>query len=199
MSAIELLKRPETEREYFNLIEGLGAFLHSTNRGIMKGHIKDALAASSEVAEMRALQTRLAEELEEKFGVLHVSKSPKRNTDGTYPAPPEGKRWYWPWYEAMKEQWLRSEYEGEICSACPFSSGFNMSFIHRVPCKAIQGSMSRLMRADTCGMVTFRHWSQEQLIGNIRTEVGDDAVEKFEKKRTEIGARLAAEAKAVIA
>ncbi len=190
MSGIELLKQPVTEREYFDVIEGLGAMIHSTNRGIIKGHIKDSLGASSEVAEMAALQRRMADELETKFGVLHVSKTPTKNADGTYPPPPEGKQWYWSWYKQMKEQWLREEYEGEICSVCPFSSGFSASFTNRVPCTAIQGYMSRLMRADMCGMVSFNYWSQEVLIEKIRANGGDEAVEKFEKKRTEIAARL---------
>lgn len=181
---MELEKQPETEQEYWAAIESLGSFTHSTYRGFMKGHVDGSVLPDIEAA--GTLQKRLAEELGVKFNIILPPDSARADAQGNYPPPPEGKRWYWEWYRQMKQQWLQAEYNKQICSACPFSSGDLQIFSHQIPCQVFHGSLFRLRAEHRCGMVDCGEWTRTKLLQQIVAKAGTDALAKFKKKEEEL-------------
>jgi len=188
---VELQKYPETEQEYWEAIEALGAeqdFLTRTQNRIETYAGREGKSASTnfwpDVAEMAALSTTLANELSEKFGIILPKDCPKPDDQGVYPKPPEGKRWYWPWYKEKKEQWLRAEFDKLICSACPFAT-FDMSFVSRIPCEVFLGSLYQLKAPHLCAMIDTDppQWAPAKLIAEIYQAGGDETLLHFLEKR----------------
>ncbi len=118
---VELNHHPETDLEYWEAIDGLGGFSWHMNHDLADGRITDTEGRVDQaIEEIKELSKTLVEEIEEKFGVIPPSKCPQ--TEEKPPAP-TGKVYYWDWYKKMKRRYYQKEYEGIICSACPFSEG----------------------------------------------------------------------------
>jgi hypothetical protein len=186
---MELTQQPETEQEYWEIIEALGAVNHSTRRALSHGRISDPEGTVvTEVMEIQKIQERLVNELGEKFGILYPGE--RRNTDGTYPPAPEGKRWYWEWYDQYKSTWLQNEYNQHICSACPLSEGIE-SFSYRIPCSVFPGMLYNLIPQSHCGMLGTHpgDWTRERLLDEILKKGGEMAVTQFLSKETELQER----------
>jgi hypothetical protein len=182
---MELAKQPETELEYWGAIENLGGFISSMNRGLSHGRIQDPEGKiASEIVEAGQLSQRLVVELGEKFGVIPPQDCPRPDTEGNYPSPPEGKKYYWPWYQEMKNRAWEMEYEGMICSACPFSKGAKALRIS-VPCSKYMGVMFYLRAPHLCGMLDVGDWSREHLLASIK-DMGAGMVERFLAKEEEL-------------
>ncbi len=136
---MELSKQPETEVEYWRTIESIGGFIYSTRRGINRGHIDDAEGlANQDIIDAQIIQEKLLAEIIEKFGVIHPNDCSKLNPAyyNNCPPAPDGKIYYWDWYHKLAREVSLIEYQKLLCSACPFSAGFD-GFISnwQVTCK----------------------------------------------------------------
>jgi len=182
---MELTKQPETEMEYWDTIESLGGFAWQMNHDLADGRITDPKGGiAKDIVDARKISDRLVTELGEKFGVIHPKDCPRVESGQEKPPAPEGKIYYWDWYHKMKTESYQREYEGIICSACPFSEGVErmIATSGRIPCRLFQGSMSRLRAPHVCGMISWGGLTEEQLFLQIRTEKGEDALVAFKAK-----------------
>ena len=175
--------QPETESEYWEMIEGLGGLSYNTARGIRRGHIEETVEIREAMAKWGSLQLKYAEEIAQKFGVIMEGQPPRSEADTT-PAP-EGKKWYWCWFDEMKRKAYSADYEKLICSACPLSEGLDEMIVlgGSIPCSAFTGSMYRLSRPWVCGMIHCDGWTEEKLLSEIRAKTGDDGVKIYLEKK----------------
>ncbi|MBI2474012.1 hypothetical protein HYV70_05680 [Candidatus Uhrbacteria bacterium] len=183
---MELKKQPETEMEYWETIESLGGFIWRINHELGHGRIDDPTGElSKEVVSAQKISDSLVRELDEKFGVIHPSDVPPVEMGQKPPPAPEGKIYYWNWYQKMKELAYKADYEKMICSACPFSDGLEkmMRLGGVIPCSLWRGMLYRLTQPYECGMVSFDSWTQEAIEKKIKREHGDDALATFKKKK----------------
>lgn len=188
MSATLEVVPQRSEMDLFLVIEGSGGLIHSTARGIRKENIEET-SGRKDIDELQKLQLDTAKELTEKYGIILPPEGPKRKWNGDYsdaPPAPEGKRWYWPWYQEKKQEMLQAEYDSIICSACAFSSGDINELSSRIPCTAVRGSIYNLNVPFQCGMVDYYRavpehgeWTRDQLLAKIREKAGEGAVETF--------------------
>ena len=182
---VKLKKWPKTETEYWMAIEELGGFSWRMNHDLADGRIEDPKGAiDKEIQEAVEIQKKLVAKLKEKFGVIPPDECPQKEIDKELPPAPEGKIYYWNWYHKMKEQAYREEYQGIICSACPFSKGveYMISMGGHIPCGLIQGSIYRLHAPYACGMLNFGDMSEEDLHKAIQKK-GEKALRLFLAKR----------------
>lgn len=190
--AIELKKHPETEQEYWETIEGLGGMSWSLNHDLADGRIDDPKGeVSQSITDLQGLLETLVGEVCEKFGVIHPKDCPQRSigdiaNDVPVPLAPEGKKYYWDWYHEQKQASYGKDYEGMICSACPFSEGLEkmMALGGQVPCSEFRGALYRLDAPHKCGMISWPGdgWTEEYLYQRIQQEHGDEALERFKTK-----------------
>lgn len=189
--AIELKKHPETEQEYWETIEGLGGMSWRLNHDLADGRIDDPSGkVSQDITDLQTLLEALVSEVCEKFGVIHPKDCPQRSmedimNDVPIPPAPEGKKYYRDWYNEQKQLSYSREYEGMICSACPFSEGLEhmMALGGQVPCGKFSGMLYRLDAPHLCGMVTWHNgWTKEHLYNQIQSEYGDQALQRFQTK-----------------
>jgi hypothetical protein len=186
---MELAAQPETELEYWGAIESLGGFIWSTNHGLSHGRIQDPEGKiGKEIVEVGELSLKLVTELGEKFGIIPPQDCPRPDNDGNYPQPPEGKKYYWPWYREMKDRAWEMEYESMICSACPFSKGAKALQIS-VPCSKFAGVMFHLRAPHLCGMLEVGDWSRGHLLASI-ADMGAGMVERFLAKEEELKSKI---------
>ncbi len=183
---MDLKKQPKTEAEYWAAIEGLGGFIWHTKHGIAHGHIPNPDgAADKEITEAQELLERIIAKLPEKFGVILPKDCPKTEPGQEPPSAPEGKIYYWDWYKKMKTESYRLEYEGIICSACPFSKGLEkfLAGSGRVPCGALHGMLSSLRAPHICGMITYSDWTEKSLFEKIIAQPdGENSLAAFMEK-----------------
>ncbi len=182
---MELTKHPETEMEYWEAIEGLGGYVWSTNHALSHGRIEDPNGeVEKSLTEARELQVRLANEITEKFGVILPKDCPQVKEGEEKPLPPEGKIFYWDWYSKMKQTSYSNEYEGMICSACPFSEGVEkmIGLGGQVPCSVFHGSINRLVKPYLCAMVYVKDWTDGDLLSYVKEKGGEEVLIKFEEK-----------------
>jgi len=122
-------REPETEEDYWEIIEGLGGL----NWGMRHSHdysdgMSQAIASTQKSLEDVVLEMCL------KFGVIHPHQPVLT---------PEGTREYWEWYRGTKDKILGDEYDRTVCSCCPFAGskkrhiGGNGASI---PCSFVDGS-----------------------------------------------------------
>lgn len=190
--AIELKNQPQTEEEYWRVIEDLGAFQFGTNHGLAHESIKDPDGKIRESLESaHTLQQTLAREISEKFGVILPQDYPNKESRDGQPPAPEGKTYYWDWYEAQKRLALTAGYDKIICSACPLSEGLE-AYIRaggeRIPCKPFTGTMYKLVFPYSCGMVSpsAGDWTRSDLMENIIKEGGLVAANEFIAKEEKL-------------
>lgn len=174
-------KHPETEEQYFEAIEALGAFISSTQNACGRGRLEWE-DVKDDLKKQRELQARLAQELSEKFDIVLVSNVYPKQIQMSGVAPPEGKRWYWVWYPEQRLAWLRREYDKLICSACPLSTHDMELFVREIPCTAFKGGLRDLIVASECYLV-MTEWTPEKLRERILEEGGSEALEVFNAKQ----------------
>jgi len=191
--AEELPERPTTPEGYFALIDGLGGQAHFMHRIQVREERYASREGreprkdhdfSSDVSRAHEIADILATELEAKFGIIHPKNCPKPDADGKYPDPPEGKQWYRPWFDKMREQWLQSEFDKHICSSCPFNEGIG-SFSYRIPCGSpARGGlmMNRLVRLHVCGLVDNEKWTRKEMLAAIEEKGGKEGLRLFLEK-----------------
>ena len=182
---MELQKQPETEMEYWGIIEELGRFVWSMNHGLAYGRIQDPSGGiERDIQDARQIAAQLVSELGEKFGVISLQDYPKVEVGQELPKAPEGKTYYWDWYKKMKELAYSIDYEKIICSACPFSEGVErmISFGGIIPCGAFRGSLYKLRVPYICGMLTTNIWGEEELRQEIVRKGGEVALVRFRIK-----------------
>ena len=190
---IELVKHPETEMEYWQTIEGLGGMAWHLNHDLAHGRIDDPKGLVSEdVHSLGDLSRRLVEEIEEKFGVIPPDKMPKREAGQELPPAPEGKTWYWDWYNQQKLAFHEHEYNGLICSVCPFSTGVeDMARLSEIPCSLHTGALYKLRKPWICGLADPAYRSNMkpvELYTRILVEYGVDRLVTFRQKEVTLEA-----------
>jgi hypothetical protein len=178
----------KTQLEYWQEIEEMGGILWRVNHEISHGRIEETPELRKDLNEVREKQQRLAEEVRDNFGIILPGDYPKREPGQELPPPPEGKKYYWTWYEEMKREIYSQEYESLICSGCPFSEGLD-SFIGlgKIPCGVFRGWINNLRSPLTCAMVSTRDWTEEKLL-ELVAEKGEDALKKFQEKKEQLSA-----------
>jgi hypothetical protein len=182
---MELQKQPETEMEYWGIIEELGGFIWSMNHGLAHGRIQDSSGGiDRDIQDARRISAQLVSELGEKFGVIPPQDCPKVESGQEPPPAPEGKTYYWDWYKKMKELAHSIDYEKIICSACPFGEGVEkmISLGGMIPCGAFRGSLYKLKVPHICGMLTTNIWGEEELRQEIVRKGGEIALVRFKIK-----------------
>jgi len=186
---MKLKKQPETEVEYWEAIEELGGYIWSTNHELCHGRIEDEDGKiAKSIEEATQISERLVTELGEKFGVIHPRDCPRVEPGQPIPPPPDGKVYYRDWYKRMKEACYRQDYEGIICSACPFSEGLQrmIELGNVIPCGIFSGMIYRLHAPYECGMLGVDGWSIEKLYAEIIGRSGQDGLAQFQKKEKEL-------------
>jgi hypothetical protein len=192
MRRMKLEKPPETPNEYYETIEAASALGYRLERDLKRGAVEDPEGkVAAEISELRTITKRLIAEACEKFHLVHPSQCPE-TPDGEFNdrvKPPAGKTYYWVWQEAMRIAARRREYQGLICSACPYSKGVKR-FIRfgKIPCKAYQGVVRRLKAPDRCVLVDSKTTEQD-FVERIAAEHGQSARKKFEDRLASIRAR----------
>ncbi|NQT50123.1 hypothetical protein HQ571_05500 [Candidatus Kuenenbacteria bacterium] len=186
---MKIKKQPETEMEYWSVIEALGGFIWQMNHSLSHGRIEDPDGGvEKDITSSREIQLRLVSEIVEKFGVIAPQDCPKVEFGEESPPAPEGKIYYWDWYKKMKAESYQTEYDGLICSACPFSEGVErmISLGGQIPCGVFSGSISRLRAPHLCAMVTFADWSEDNLRVEMVVNHGEEAFVAFQTRVEEL-------------
>lgn len=187
-----------SELDYWSAIETIGSYRHSTEHGFMKGHLdKERNGSSVLFSSARAYlqQKQLVAELWEKFGIVAPKDCPQlsieeRMVGKKLPDPPWGMRWYWNWYEEMKDLNACIQHESEVCSACPYSEGPGGSWIR---CSLWRGMLYRLNGKDTCAMIQDSsrprdsyYFTEDEFLNKMRSEHREESVRRFTIKREAI-------------
>ncbi len=185
------IKQPVTETDYWEAIEGLGGFIWSTNHGLSHGRIEDPDGEISKaIKEAGELSVRFLKEISEKFGIIPPNDYPKVEQGQTLPPAPEGKTYYWDWYKKMKHDCYQRDYDGIICSACPFSEGVErmIDLGGVIPCSVFRGMIYHLRAPYECGMLT--NWKREELYQKILNKSDNEVLLKFQNKEKELKEKL---------
>lgn len=188
---MELTRQPETELEYWAVIEDLGGFTWSINHDIGHGRIKSSPEIARDLLDARNIQELLVSELFVKFGVVHLKDCPRVKFDEKMPEAPSGMKWYWDWYNEMKRKAYELEYNGIICSACPFSKGVEemIGLGGKIPCGIFKGMLYRLSAPHICAIcegICGTKWSVDQFYSKILNEHGQKALDAFKVKKEEL-------------
>jgi len=182
---MKLKKWPATEQEYWETIESLGEIIWRMDHDLADGRIRDPEGrVAQNIDDSQKLLEKLVAELEEKFGIISTNHPAK--TDGEYPDPPKGQRWYWVWYGEMKDSLLQKEYEEIICSACPLSEGVHV-FSYRIPCSIFPGILNRLRASFLCEMLCPElGWMRESLLAEMKKTGGEEGLQRFLEKEKQL-------------
>jgi hypothetical protein len=187
-----LAKQPETELEYWGGIESLGEFIWRMSHDLAHGRIGQSAGVTGDIDEAIAEQKRLVNEIAEKFGVVAewegVRPPPihSHEVPDNYPPAPPGKRWYWPWYQAMMIEAWRPDYEGSVCGACPYCRGGLIGFARSgsLPCELFRGMLNRLWHPTLCAVIRrlgsdWEEYTEEQFLAKLGKEHGAEAKVKW--------------------
>ena len=177
----------EEEMNYWKEIEALGGFVWRMNHDLADGRIEDPdgkIDKSIEEAQQRI--ECLVSEVKEKFGVIPLKDYPKVKSLQSLPPSPEGKTYYWDWYNKMKDIFYKEEYNKLICSACPFSDGVEKFKINIIPCRINKGIMYSLMEPYICGMISYEKWTEKKLYKKIFDTYGNKELRRFKEKEKEL-------------
>lgn len=182
---MEIMKHPETEMEYWEIIEYLGGFIFGRNHDLSDERIldPDGLIDIS-ISEAKELQSTLTEELSLKFGVIMPKDCPKFTVGEAVPPAPENKIYYRDWYHKMEKQACEVEYEKIICSTCPFSEGIEgmTSLRGTIPCSVFPGVINHLARPFNCAMISSDSWDEVELYDKVIEASGKEGLVKFLEK-----------------
>jgi len=180
---MRLRKWPDLETEYWEAIEATGQYIFSTSRALSRGQITDTKSTvARSITQARRISERLSVELCRKFSVIHPNDCPTVELGKSPPLPPVGKEFYWDWYRRMKVAKYSKEYEGMICSACPFSNGLpEMVTTGATPCDIFPGRIFALWPPFECAML--QEWSRKKLYAEIAGKAGRETLARFQKRR----------------
>lgn len=179
---MELTKKPETEMEYWEVIDGLGGFIWQMDHDLADGRIEDKTGGiDKDIQKAQKRSAMLVSELKEKFGVIPPEDCPKTKPGEKVPSAPKGKIYYWDWYNKMKDLYWRVDYEKLICSACPFSEGAKemIKMGGNIPCGKTNGVIFRLSRPFQCNFITVEGLTPKQLYEEILKKGGEVALTRF--------------------
>ncbi len=184
-----LNKFPETENEFFGVIEGLGGVAYFERRLVNKGEIPHNHKTNKFISNLSAVQHFVAEKLYEKYNVISPQESPKRGDENAQPAP-EGKIYYWDWYEKTKLSYYKEQHDNIICSGCVFSGG-EKQMAHSgggIPCNRINGSMNTLWFRFECDFEKENNhfFPNETLFEALEKKGGEKAIIAYETKKDEL-------------
>lgn len=181
-----------TELDYWRHIEALGGAIWSSDRARGRGRPDITGLGEDGALNMRALQHALALELSDRFGIILPQQTPQVGYGEPLPDPPEGKRWYRDWYDAAKREAWGAEYNGMICSACPFSRGLDHMIKQggRIPCSQWMGFINFLRYPHECALVTNDTWSRGEFLRHIAEAGGEDVLVPFDLKEITIRGAL---------
>lgn len=134
----------------------------------------------NDTSELLDLKTKLEEELEQAYKVLPLSKSTKQSIDAPdLPKdPPPGFEYYQSWSNRMEELEAQIADHFIICSVCPF-------YLRKpdtgVPCRVFPGTLISLPENNyTCAMVSFNHWTQNELYTKVADQGAVPLLKTFE-------------------
>lgn len=186
-----LARNPETQQEYWGTIETLGGFIFRNSHDLADDRIQDPKGElDTTIIQATKLQSRLVDEVCSKFGVIHPRDIPQVEHRQELPAAPEGKTYYWDWYRAQKREFMKTEWEKMICSACPLSEGYEGFVISGVtiPCKPFPGSLRRLESPEKCAMVSrvWGLWTEDRLFQEILIAGGSVSLREFVLKQEQL-------------
>ncbi len=173
---MELGFKPQTELEYYLVIEELGGMRWSIEHDLShperhKYTDEQRIKGSSQVVDLYELQTKLVNELKEKFGVIPPNEEVS-----------ESQRAYWDWYKEMKVQYNTMVYKKDICYLCPFK-GNEEYLIHNpnaINCNKINGGGTK--RHGICSLMFCNDVKYENLLDMIKAESDKSGLDKFDKR-----------------
>lgn len=174
---MELGFQPQTELEYYSVIEELGGMRwsieHALSHPERHSYTDDQRRkGSNEVVDIYNIQAKLVNELKEKFGVV----APNEEVN-------EGQKAYWDWYKEMKVQHNTILYKKDICHLCPFK-GNEEYLIHNpnaINCTKINGGGTK--RHGICSLMFCEDMKYEDLLEMIKVEESDQVkVYEFDKR-----------------
>ncbi len=144
-----------SEEQLFRTIDGLGAMLHVIARSVQRGNL-DEDVGSKDAKAIHERQVDLVAQLEDRFGVVfpeEMGHADVKRED--LPPAPEGKQWYWDWYEGARDRFYGAEYDNLICSACPYSEGREayVSNSGKYPCSLVNGFSKVAWPSQCCRLV----------------------------------------------
>ncbi len=174
----------ETEMEYWRAIEDLNDQIWITIRDLTEGFIQDSKGeVTKSIQEKRQEAEQLIIKLGEKFGVIRQRDYPKVKLGQSFPAPPDGKIYYFQWSQKMKKEFHRNNYENIICSACPFSEGVQkmIELDGAVPCAIFPGLLISLSEPSQCAMLKVNGWDKVRLHKEIIKKTGENAENALDK------------------
>lgn len=188
-----------TELDYWMAIEQIGGMAWSVNHDLAHGRISDEKGdVGRQLLQVQAQQKRLVDALWEKFGVVAPKDCPQltleeRLAGKKMPEPLAGMRWYWEWYETMKDVAQRVQYGTEVCSDCPYSSGpAGNTYVN---CSLYPGCASCLHPDPATCLIIKRpgenvfmngDYTEEEFFKKMLSEHGEEAVTRFVIKRESI-------------
>lgn len=119
---------------YWGTIENLVSFVWFMEHQIRTGKIIPTPKDEEDISSAKDRLQQLYDDIFLLYGVIHPQDSLEKNFDKI--APP-GMIWYKDWYLAKKREYSLIEYEQLLCSACPFSGGFEefLADMTEVPCR----------------------------------------------------------------
>lgn len=173
------------EKDYWRRLNFLSGRIWRTEHDLADGRIADPNGSIGRGVEQgRSRINKLVLEICRRFGVIPIENSPFRLDLKTAPPPPEGKEYYWSWYERVKREVIEEEYGEIICCACPLSEGveaYIRNHGERIPCTIFPGILYSLPAPYLCW--TFRDylllWNRQRLLKEIKEKSGDAGVTKF--------------------
>ena len=124
-------REPETEEDYWEIIEGLGGLGWRMNHDLADGRPWTAGTEGSVTSIHSQLESIVLVACL-KFGIIHPHQ-PELT--------PEGTREYWEWYGGTKAKIFGNEYDRSVCSSCAMSEGKERYDGGGVPCKLVNGFM----------------------------------------------------------
>jgi hypothetical protein len=181
---MEETKQPETEMEYWQCIESVGGFQWRLNHDLADGRIEDPDGSiAKEITRLGEVLIQLVKDVTEKFGVIPLDQTPKTDPGKEPPPAPEGKTYYWDWYEKCKLEFYQGLYDKIICSACPLSKGLNYFIqLNQIPCEVFHGALYHLRANHICGMLNYGEWTTQHLHSAIYNKAGRDALATYKAK-----------------
>lgn len=170
----------ETELEIWNIIEALGGISWNLNHEVADGRTTITSKQEEFMASAKRVQEHLIKRLETEYGII-----PPDGAKPDQPAP-EGKKYYWDWYEEMQADYFKNEYDKIICSACALHEDNGAEKMRIcVPCDVFNGMIYSLIYPWECAMLTFgssNKWTEEQLLAEIKAKGGEDSVKRYKQK-----------------
>lgn len=170
-----LKKQPETELEFWDVIDSLGGMAWHMGHDLGHGRIEDTDGCVSK--EINAYSEAVVELVKDMCDKFNVSLEKE-----------DGKVYYWDWYSKNKDLFYRNEYDNIICSSCPYSEGADqmVKMGGTIPCSKWGGVLSRLPQNFQCAIMSFKGMAHEDFCDMLRLDHGQEALMDFCIKETNL-------------